>query len=178
MTPRFSVFLGTSLDGFLARTDGSLDWLDTVHVPGEDYGYQAFFDSVDALLLGSRTYETVRAFDEWPYGDKPCFVASSRNWVPVRHETFIRGNPVELARKLAERDYSRVYLDGGALIRSFLATGLVSDMTLSVIPILLGRGIPLFREIGKEPTYGEHALKPTGVKSFPSGLVQLTYERA
>jgi dihydrofolate reductase len=178
VTPHFSVFLGTSLDGFIARTDGGLDWLDTVHVPGEDYGYQAFFDSVDAVLLGSRTYATVRDFDEWPYGDKPVYVASSRTWVPVRHETFIRGNPVELARTLADRGYSRVYLDGGSLIRSFLTTGLVSDMTLSVIPILLGRGIPLFREIGKEPIYGEHALKVTANKTFPSGLVQLTYERA
>jgi len=178
VTPRFSVFLGTSLDGFIARTDGSLDWLDTVHVPGEDYGYQNFFDSVDALLLGSRTYATVRDFNEWPYGDKPCFVASSRTWVPVRHETFVRGNPVELARQLADRGYSRVYLDGGALIRSFLATGMVTDMTLSVIPILLGRGVPLFREIGKEPTYGEHSLKVTSNKTFASGLVQLTYEKA
>jgi len=178
VTPRFSVFLGTSLDGFIARADGSLDWLDMVHVPGEDYGYGAFFDSVDALLLGSRTYATVRNFPDWPYGDKPCYVASSRTWVPVRHESFIRGNPVEMARQLADRGYSRIYLDGGALIRSFLATGLVSDMTLSVIPILLGRGVPLFREIGKEPAYGEHRLKPTGNKTFASGLVQLTYERA
>jgi len=178
VTPRFSVFIGTSLDGFIARTDGGLDWLDTVHVPGEDYGYQAFFDSVDALLLGSRTYETVRAFDEWPYGDKPCYVATSRSWPPVKNETFVRGNPVVLARLLAEKGYSRVYLDGGALIRSFLATGLVSDLTLSVIPILLGRGIPLFREVGREPAYGEHALKAVGAKTFPSGLVQLTYERA
>lgn len=178
MTPRFSVFVGTSLDGFIARTDGRLDWLDTVHRPGEDYGYQTFFDSVDALLLGSRTYSTVRDFPEWPYGDKPCFVASSRTWSPVRNETFVRGNPVELARQLAERDFSRVYLDGGALIRSFLATGLVTDMTLSVIPILLGRGIPLFRELGREPAYGEHQLKAISAKTFPSGLIQLHYERA
>lgn len=177
MTPQFSVFLGTSLDGFLARRNGGLDWLDMVHVPGEDYGYQAFFESVDAILIGSRTYDTVKTFDEWPYGDKPCFVASTRQRVPLRHEVFLNGNPVEIARELDNRDFSRVYLDGGTLIRSFLATGLVSDLTLSVVPILLGGGIPLFREWGKEPLYGEHRLRQDGVKTYPSGLVQLRYVR-
>ena len=177
MTPRFSVFIAASLDGFIARPDGGLDWLDAVHAPGEDYGYNAFFDSVDAILLGAKTYETVRGFEEWPYGDKPCFVASARPWAPVKRESFLQGNPVSMARQLAAHDYSRIYLDGGALIRSFLATGLISDLTLSVIPILLGRGIPLFREIGREPSYGEHTLKCTGTQAYPSGLVQLRYER-
>jgi len=175
MTPSFSVFIATSLDGFIARPDGGLDWLDAVQSPGEDYGYHSFFDSVDALLLGSGTYETVRTFSEWPYGDKPCYVATSRSWGPLGHEVFVRGNPVELARQLAQRGHSRVYLDGGRLIRAFLATGLVADMTLSVIPILLGAGIPLFREIGKEPSYGEHPLKLAASQSYPSGLMQLKY---
>jgi dihydrofolate reductase len=178
MTPRFSVFIATSLDGFIARPDGGLDWLEAVQAEGEDYGYQAFFDSVDALLLGSGTYETVRQFSEWPYADKPVFVATSRPWTALRRETFVRGNPVALARALDERGFSRIYLDGGALIRSFLAAGMVSDMTLSVIPILLGSGIPLFRERGKEPAYGEHGLKCQGSQTFPSGLTQLKYEKA
>lgn len=177
MTPRFSVFIAASLDGFIARPDGGLDWLETVHAEGEDYGYQTFFDSVDAILLGSGTYETVRQFEEWPYGDKPVYVATSRPWTALRKETFLRGNPVVLARALAERDFSRVYLDGGSLIRSFLAAGMVNDLTISVIPILLGRGIPLFREAGKEPAYGEHGLKTLGAKAYPSGLVQLRYEK-
>lgn len=177
MTPRFSVFIAASLDGFIARPDGGLDWLEAVHVEGEDYGYQAFFDSVDALLLGSGTYEVVREFPEWPYGEKPVYVATSRPWPAVRKESFVQGSPVAIARSLAARGYSRVYLDGGSLIRSFLAAGLVTDMTISVIPILLGRGIPLFREKGKEPAYGEHGLKLAGAQPYPSGLVQLCYER-
>jgi len=178
MTPNFSVFIAASLDGFIARPDGGLDWLDAVQIPDEDYGYHAFFDSIDALLLGSGTYETVRSFPEWPYGDKPCYVATSRSWGQTRHEIFVRGNPVMLARQLAERGHSRVYLDGGTLIRAFLATDLVTDLTLSVVPILLGAGIPLFREVGKEPGYGEHRLKLARSKSWANGLVQLRYERA
>jgi dihydrofolate reductase len=178
MTPRFSVFIAASLDGFIARPDGGLDWLEAVHTEGEDYGYQGFFESVDAVLLGAGTYETVRSFEEWPYGDKPVFVASARPWAPVKRESFIQGNPVVMARQLGQRDYSRVYLDGGALIRSFLAAGMVADMTLSIVPVLLGAGIPLFRERGKEPSYGEHGLKLTGTQAYPSGLVQLKYERA
>jgi dihydrofolate reductase len=178
MTPSFCVFIAASLDGFIARPDGGLDWLDAVQTPDEDYGYQAFFDSVDALLLGSSTYETVRGFPEWPYADKPCYVATSQERRPVRHESFVRGNPVVLARQLAEKGHSRVYLDGGRLIRSFLATGLVTELILSVVPILLGAGIPLFREIGKEPGYGEHTLKATGSQTYPSGLIQLRYTKA
>ncbi len=152
--------------------------MERVHVPGEDYGYHAFFDSVDAVLIGSGTYETVREFAEWPYGDKPCYVATTRAWRQLRHEVFVRGNPVNFARELDKRGHSRVYLDGGALIRTFLATGLVADMTLSVVPVLLGAGIPLFRERGSEPQYGEHRLKLAGSQSFASGLMQLRYERA
>jgi len=178
LTPSFSVFIAASLDGFIARPDGGLDWLEAVQSPTEDYGYLTFFDSVDALLLGSGTYDTVRAFSEWPYGDKPCYVATSQEWRPVRQEVFVRGNPVELARQLRDRGHSRVYLDGGRLIRSFLTTGLVDELTLSVVPVLLGAGIPLFRERGTEPTYGEHPLRLAGSKAYPTGLVQLRYERA
>ena len=178
VTPGFSVFIAASLDGYIARTDGGLDWLETVQSPHEDYGYHAFFDSVDALLLGSGTYDTVRNFPEWPFGDKPCYVATSQERRPIRHEVFVRGNPVTLARQLADRGHGRIYLDGGRLIRAFLATGLVTELILSVIPILLGSGIPLFREIGKEPTYGEHGLKLSGTQTYASGLVQLRYQKA
>ena len=178
MTPGFSVFIAASLDGYIARPDGGLDWLDAVQTPGEDYGYHAFFDSIDALLLGSGTYETVRGFPEWPFGDKPCYVATSQERRAVHHEVFVRGNPVALARQLADRGHSRVYLDGGRLIRAFLATGLVTELILSVIPVLLGSGIPLFREISKEPAYGEHVLKLVGAQAYPTGLVQLRYQKA
>jgi len=178
VTPGFCVFIAASLDGFIARPNGGLDWLEAVRSPTEDYGYQAFFDSVDALLLGSATYDTIRGFDEWPFGDKPCYVATSQSLRPVRHEVFVRGNPVELSRQLAERGHSRVYLDGARLIRSFLATGLVTELNLSVVPVLLGSGIPLFRESGGEPAYREHRLKLVGTQGFPTGLVQLRYTTA
>jgi dihydrofolate reductase len=178
LTPSFCVFIATSLDGYIARPDGGLDWLDAVQSPTEDYGYHAFFDSVDALLLGSATYETVMGFAEWPYADKACYVATSQERRPVRKEVFVRGNPVQLARSLRERGHSKVYLDGGRLIRSFLTTGMVDELVLSVVPVLLGAGIPLFREMRAEPTYGEHRLRLASSKAYPTGLMQLRYTKA
>jgi dihydrofolate reductase len=173
-TPQFSVFIATSLDGFIARPDGGLDWLEVVQAEGEDYGYAEFFSSVDALLLGSRTYETVLGFPQWPYGEKPCYVATGRPRVAVGTEVFVDGPPEELARELADRGHRRVYLDGGQLIRSFLGAGLVDDLTISVVPVLLGEGLPLFQGTsvaGAPPrwTLGE-------ARAYPTGLVRLRYE--
>lgn len=168
--PRFSVFIATSLDGFIAGPGDDLEFLKAVEVPGEDYGYAKFFSSVDALLMGRGTYDKVITFDEWLYGDKPVFVASNRAASPRHGETFVQGTPRELAEKLAAWGARRVYLDGGKLIRQFLEAGLVSDLTLSIIPVLLGSGIPLFL-----PGGGQHELTLEDSGAFPSGLVQLRY---
>jgi dihydrofolate reductase len=173
-TPRFSVFVATSLDGYLARPDGGLEWLERVQAEGEDYGYAEFFASVDALLLGSKTYETVLGFPEWPYGDKPCYVATTQARVAVASEVFVEGPPDELARELADRGHQRVYLDGGHLIRAFLAAGLVDDLTVSLVPVLLGAGLPLFQ--GAPGPGGDVPLRLTEARTYPTGLVRLRYE--
>ncbi len=167
--PRCSVFIAASLDGFIARADGGLDWLARVEAPGEDYGYGAFAASVDALVMGHNTYATALAFDAWPYGDKRVIVLS-REPHPSRHgEAHTAETPVALCARLGREGVRHVYVDGGATIRRFLDAGLIDDLTLSVIPIVLGAGLPLFG--GTD----EHALTLIETRGFPSGLVQLRY---
>jgi dihydrofolate reductase len=170
MAPRCSVFIAASLDGFIARTDGSLDWLSIVERPGEDYGYRAFIDDVDALVLGRRTYESVLRFDSWPYAKKRCVVLTHRPPTPRHGEEFFAGSPSELVRRLSLAGTRRIYVDGGDVIRQFLAAGLIDDLTLSTIPVLLGDGVRLFGGTGAEIRFALVASR-----SFSSGLVQHEY---
>ena len=166
-----SVFLGVSLDGFIAREDFSLDWLEQVQTdPPEDTGYTDFMASVDVLVMGRHTYDSVLAFPTWPYAGKQVVVLSSRELSPVHGETFRRGPLPELIGALEAEGVRRVYLDGGAVVRQGLAAGLVTDMTLAWLPTVLGRGRPLF---GPELTESRWTLQAS--RSFPSGLVQATY---
>ena len=165
-----SVFIAVSVDGFIARPDHGLDWLARVERPGEDYGYAAFADSVDTLVLGRRTHDAVTAFPEWPYAGKRVIVLTRRS-LPAQHgeETF--AGPVEaLVDRLSTDGARRVYLDGGQVIQQALAAGVIDDLTLSVIPVVLGAGIRLFGVAGPE-----RGLVLAGVEAFPSGLVQLRY---
>lgn len=168
--PRLSVFIATSLDGFIARRDGSVDWLEAVARPDEDHGYHAFFDSVDALVMGRNTYDTVLAQGSWPYGDTPCFVLTHRPATGHDTVTFVQGTPDGVVAKLERLRARRVYVDGGEVIRQFLSAGLIDDMTLSIIPVLLGDGIPLFGPGGRE-----RPLALVEARSWPSGLCQLHY---
>lgn len=170
MRPACSVYIAVSLDGFIARSDGGLDWLSIVQRPGEDYGYAAFFASVDALVLGRRTYETALGFGAWPYRGKRCAVLTHRPPPPRHGEEFHTGPPGPLLERLATEGVRRVYVDGGAVIRSFLAEDLIDDLTLSIVPVLLGGGVPLFGAPGVE-----RRLVLRATRSFPSGLVQLEY---
>jgi dihydrofolate reductase len=170
--PRFSVFIATSLDGYIARADGGLDWLKLVDHPGEDYGFAAFFDSIDTLVMGRGTYETVLGFGgDWPYRGKRVLVMTHHEMTPRHDEVFFGGSPGDLLQQLAGA--TRVYVDGGHVIRQFLAAGLIDDLTISVIPIVLGDGIRLFS--GGE---GEHRLALVEQRSWPTGLVQVVYRRA
>jgi len=168
MNVRFAVFIATSLDGFIARDDGRLDWLEPFH--GEEHGYDAFFDGVDALVIGRGTYDTVAGFPEWPYGNKRLIVCTSRAADPRHGEVLWSGTPRALAERLDREGVRRVYLDGGALIRSFLADNLVDELTINVVPVILGSGRPLFS--GGLP---ETSLGLVESMRFPSGLVQNRY---
>jgi len=168
-----SVYIASSLDGFIARADGSIDWLKIVERPGEDYGYRAFFDSVDTLVIGRSTYQLALGFDTWPYAGKRCVVLTHEASEPRHDEQFHSGSVSALAARLSAEGARRVYVDGGSVIQQFLNAGLISDLTISVIPVLLGDGIRLF---SKAPV--ELALELYESKSFESGLVQLRYRTA
>jgi dihydrofolate reductase len=159
------VFIATSLDGFIARKDNGLDWLKIVERADEDYGYAEFARTIDTIVMGRNTYDVVADFEPWPYAGKRMFVMTHRP-LDSRHgaEAF-GGSPQELVTTLA----GRVYVDGGATIRQFLAAGLITDVTLSIIPVLLGEGIPLFGGVA-------HDLQLDGVKQWSSGLVQMRYQ--
>jgi dihydrofolate reductase len=167
---RCSVFIAASLDGFIARSDGGIDWLSVVERSGEDYGFGEFMASVDTLVLGRKTWETALGFPEWPYAGKRV-VVMSRHPRAARHgETFHPGPPEALVAALAEAGARHLYVDGGATIRAFLAAGLVDELTLSVIPVLLGAGIPLFGDGVREAP-----LTLRSCRGFDAGLVQLRY---
>jgi dihydrofolate reductase len=168
--PRCSVFIAVSVDGYIARTDRSLDWLDAVQQESEDYGYKSFFDSIDALVVGRKTYDTALGFDAWPYLGKRCIVLTRRPGEARHGEEFFAGDPKALIERLAGDGVHRVYVDGGDVIRQFFAAHLVDDLTLSVIPVLLGNGVRLFG--GGEP---ECRLVLEDARSFTSGLAQLRY---
>lgn len=175
-----SVFIGISLDGFIAREDGAIDWLTGAGDPttgqGEDYGYQAFFDSVDAVIIGRNTYELVLGFGgAWPYGKKPIVVLTTRSLeIPERIADTVEtmsAPPEEVVRRLEERGMERLYIDGGRTIQAFLAAGLIRRMVISRLPVLIGTGIPLFG-----PVPADIRLRHVDTRTYPSGLVQSEYE--
>lgn len=169
--PRASVFVGTSVDGYIARLDGGLDWLPSGG--GEPHGYDEFMASVDALVIGRKTYDTVLAFPDWPYGTKPIFVLSMSAlapWPPGAVVEHMSGEPVEIAEKLADRGFQHLYIDGGVTIQRFLAAGLIQRLIVTRVPVLLGSGIPLFGPLGHDVL-----LRHVATRQFASGLVQSEY---
>jgi dihydrofolate reductase len=167
-----SVFVGTSLDGFIARTDGALDFLPPGG--GEPHGYDEFMASVDALVIGRKTYETVLAFDTWPYGRKPVFVLSTRPLAPAPGGAVVEhlsGSPAAIASQLEARGIQHVYVDGGITVQGFLRAGLIQRLIITRVPVLIGTGIPLFG-----PTTHDIVLKHIATRQYASGLVQSEYE--
>jgi dihydrofolate reductase len=167
-----SVFVGTSLDGFIARLNDSFDFL---HGSGgnEPHGYEEFFTSVDALLIGRNTFETVLKFDTWPYGPKPTFVLSTRPLAPGPPGTMVEhmaGPPAEVVAALAARNFKHVYVDGGVTIQRFLQAGLIDRLIISRVPVLIGTGIPLFG-----PLERDISLRHVATRVYASGLVQSEY---
>jgi dihydrofolate reductase len=165
-----SVFIGTSLDGFIARRNGSFDFLPE---DGEPHGYDEFMASVDTLVIGRKTFETVLAFPSWPYGDKRVVVLSSR---PLDLSTAkgrveqLSGAPETIATQLAATGSKHAYVDGGVTIQGFLRAGLIQRLIITRVPVLIGEGIPLF---GSLPA--DVRLTHVVTRHYPSGLVQSEY---
>lgn len=167
-----SVFIGTSVDGFIARANGALDWLP--EGGGEPHGYDEFIASVDAIVIGRKTFETVLAFDAWPYGDKRVVVLSHR---PVDFSTVVggvveqmAGPPSEIVAQLAASGAQHLYIDGGITIQGFLGAGLIQRLIITRVPVLIGAGIPLFGALPRDIR-----LHHVATRHYPSGLVQSEY---
>jgi dihydrofolate reductase len=168
-----SVFIGTSVDGFIARPNGALDFLP--EGGGEPHGYKEFIATVDALVIGRNTFETVLAFPEWPYGDKRVVVLSSR---PLDLSTVrggrveqMSGSPAEVVSQLAASGAEHLYIDGGITIQRFLRAGLVERLIITRVPVLIGEGIPLFGSLPQDVR-----LRHISTQAYPSGLVKSEYQ--
>jgi dihydrofolate reductase len=168
-----SVFIGTSLDGFIARPNGSFDFLP--EGGGEPHGYNEFIATVDALVIGRNTFETVLAFPEWPYGDKRVVVLSSQplDFSKVRGGVVeqMGGAPAEIVSKLAANGAHHLYIDGGITIQNFLRSGLIQRLTITRVPVLIGEGIPLFGALPRDVR-----LRHIATQQYSSGLVKSEYE--
>lgn len=175
------VFIATSLDGFIARPDGSLDWLMQAQATapaGEDFGYADFMLGIDALVMGRRTFETVQGFDPWPYVGRSVHVMSRSGAlrIPPALQPAVQAcseAPSALLQTLARAGVQRVYLDGGELIQAFLREDLVDTMTLTTVPLLLGSGRRLF---GALPA--DLAWTVRQVRHWDNGFVQTRCVRA
>ena len=166
------LYIATSLDGFIARKDGSIDWLSPYENGPEDYGYKDFLKTVGIVIMGNTTYKQVLTFGEFPYRGKDCFVFT-RNKENRKDEnvTFVSKNAKDFVIQLSEN--KNIWLVGGAsIIDEFLKFDLIDEFIITIIPILLGEGIPLFKERSNEKK-----LKLIDVKTFDPGLVQLYYKR-
>ena len=174
---KVSVFIATSLDGFIARPDGDVSWLHEVEplADGDDAGYGAFFNTVDALVMGRGSFEKVLEFDPWPYGSKPVIVMSATlKEIPERLRETVSIetlSPRALLDRLAQIGYRHIYLDGGRVIQSFLREGLVDEMTLTTIPVLIGDGRPLFGALDHDL-----CLRLLESRSFENGMTQSKYQ--
>ncbi len=171
------VFIAQSLDGFIAGKNGELDWLESVPNPeNNDMGYQELLEEVDAIVMGRVTFETVLGFGgEWPY-PKPVFVLSySLHEIPENLSEKVRllsGTPREILRKIHQKGYSSLYIDGGTTIQNFLKEDLIDELRITTIPILLGGGFSLFGDL--DPPMKFELLNS---KVFLDQIVQSRYGR-
>lgn len=169
------VFIATSLDGFIARLDGDIEWLHHIDSKGEDHGYEAMIEAVDGIIMGRNTFEKVLRFSEWPYS-KPVIVLSgslNSDDLPdtLRSEVEVSSaTPKALTEVLKQRGWRRAYIDGGQVIQSFLREGLVATLQIARIPRLIGQGVPLFGALESDII-----LEHIETQSFPSGLISSVY---
>jgi dihydrofolate reductase len=173
-----TVYIATSIDGYIAREDGSIDWLMELPNPNNsDYGFSVFLESIDGIVMGRKTFETVLGFNEWPYAESvPVFVLSnSLDELPEKFSgkaEIVRGELREIIELLRDKGINNLYIDGGKTIQNFLKEDLIDEMIITRVPILLGSGIPLFDKNNLELNF-EHV----GTQVFDNILVRSKYLR-
>ena len=184
-----SVFLGMSVDGFIARLDGDVSWLDgggdaggggaapddgSAPLPddgeGGDFGFGEFVGGIDALVMGRSTYDFIAPFAEWPYQGRPVHVLSTTLEPGADRRITVHRSLDEAVEALGAAGYRRVYVDGGRTVHAFLRAGLIADLTLSRVPVLIGTGHTPFGEFA-----ADIRLEHVRTRSFAGGMVQSTY---
>jgi dihydrofolate reductase len=170
-----SVFVGASVDGFIARANDDLDFLPPGG--GEPHGYDEFMASIDAIVIGRKTFEKVLTLGPWAYGDKRVVVLSSR---PLDLSAAVGGSveqmagpPAEIVSHLAASGAHELYIDGGITIQRFLRAGLIQRLIITRVPVLIGDGVPLFGTLPRDIR-----LRHVATRHYPSGLVQSEYQVA
>jgi len=165
-----AVFIATSLDGFIARPDGAIDWLTERGEQAGDTGYDEFMAAVDTVVLGRNTYEKVLTFDFWPYEGKQVEVLSSTLPADADERVIVHRTLDGLVQTLEDRGAKRIYADGGRVVQTFLRAGLLNELTITTVPVLLGTGIPLFG-----PVDHDVALIHNATRTLGAGLTQSDY---
>jgi dihydrofolate reductase len=167
-----TVFVGTSVDGFIARLSGDFDFLPAGG--GEPHGYDEFMATVDAVVMGRATYEVVLKFDAWPFGKKKVVILSSRDIPAAPPGALVErmsGDPADIVSSLERRGMGHLYIDGGITIQRFLNAGLIQRLIITRVPVLIGTGIPLFGWVASDIP-----LRHVATRAYASGLVQTEYE--
>jgi dihydrofolate reductase len=168
------VYIATSLDGFIARKNGDLDWLPAVKEGDEDFGYAEFMSTVDHIVMGRNTFEKVLTFGAWHYDKKVIMLTSKDLTIPLEladKVEALRLSPRELIHEMDRCGAKSIYLDGGVTIQHFLRESLIDEMTITTIPILLGEGLPLFGKLERDVR-----LELLKSESFKNGFVQNKYK--
>jgi dihydrofolate reductase len=173
-TRKLILYIAASLDGYIARPDGDIGWLSSVEAPPEDYGYADFVKTVDTIIMGRKTYEKVLSFGiPWPHAGKKCYVVSATRTGSDENVEFFNGDIGDLISRLRDAPGANIYCDGGAeLVHALMRRDLIDRYVVSIIPVLLGDGIALFK-----PGRPEHSLALLHSRAYATGLVQLQYER-
>ena len=171
---RVVLYIATSLDGYIAKPDGGIEWLSVVDRQGEDYGYGEFIRTIDTVILGRKTFDMIHSKGiEFPHRDKKCYVITRQEKPPDKNIIFYHDNIAELVCKLKSTPGKNIFCDGGAeIVNSLMRNDLIDDYIISVIPVFLGKGLRLFDDYRKKMD-----LKLIYSKSFASGLVQSHYRR-
>jgi dihydrofolate reductase len=167
------LYIAATLDGYIAKENDDLSFLSTVESPGEDYGYHSFIETVDTVIMGRKTYDKVLSFGiDFPHRNKKCFVLSRTKEGKDNHVEFFNGEILELISKIRQSEGKNIFIDGGAeMVFELMKYNLIDRFIISIVPVLLGGGISLFK-----PGRQEQNLKLIECKTFSTGLVQLCYD--
>jgi dihydrofolate reductase len=170
-SPAFILYVAVTIDGYIASSNGSIDWLTSLETDGEDNGYTAFYETIDALIMGSATYEQVLGFGDWPYSGKLSYILTSRSLSTERNDVVFINTTDAALDDIKRRGFKRIWIVGGGKVASlFMVRGLIDEYILTLIPIILGKGISLYQAVP------EQKLNLIKTKAYMSGVVELYYE--